>query len=111
MKISILKKVDMRKKIKGLKASCAAIGSNPYTDWQIVFFLSTIVALVIVGFGALTFFRVNNGTLYEIPKKKVAKVTTIDRKSLTNIIEFFEAKAARYSALKLQKNIYVDPSL
>lgn len=111
MKHNPLKKLHLRKKLHKFKQSCAAIGSNPFMDWQIVFFLFTIVAFAFVGFGALTFFRVNNGTLYEMPKKKVAKVTTIDRKSLTNIIEFFETKESRYNALKAQKTSYVDPSL
>lgn len=111
MKSNPFKKIQIGKKLKGFKGSFSSIGSNPFTDWQIVFFISSAIALASIGFGALTFFKVNNGTLYEIPAPKVVKVTTIDRKSLTNIIELFEAKQTRYNALKLQKNTYVDPSL
>ena len=111
MKFGIHKKINITKKMHAWKNAFSSIGTNPFTDWKIVFFVASFLIILGFAFGALTFYRVNNGTLYDMEQRKVIKVTTLDRKALSDIIEFFSLKEAKYNSLKQQRDFYVDPSL
>lgn len=104
-------KINIAQAYRKIKGSFAAIGTNPYTDWKIVFIFSFFLMIASMVFGVYLFNQINRGQLFDVEKKRPGAVTTVDRNALKNIIQTFNDKEAAFIRLQQEKERYEDPSI
>src|SRR3989344_2284838 len=72
---------------------------NAARDWRIVLISFVIFVLVVGAFNFYLFFRINRGDVF-LTNPESAKIETLDRTALRQIIDTFEKRAERFSELQ-----------
>lgn len=81
------------------------------THWKIAVMLFFVLFLVVAGAGFYLFVGVNNGELFTVQNAQVVSTDNFDTKSLSKVVEMFDARKADFEKFKTSDVISVDPSL
>lgn len=70
-----------------------------------------MLSVILAGASAYIYFQVKGGNFFTLTQTTTTEVTTVNRDKLTETVNFFEAKRARFEAEKNAPGTYVDPGV
>ena len=84
---------------------------NPYRHWEIIVVLSNIIVAFLAIFSIYLYFQITHGRFFQAPANMSQSVKTIDRKKLSDTLDYLETKEQRFQAEKATPRASIDPGL
>lgn len=83
---------------------------NPSRDWKAILAFVFVAGVMIIGFSAFLYWKINSGGFLTTFIKNDLPIETIDRGELKKIIGIYESKEKKFQILKNEKPVAIDPS-
>ena len=101
----------IRQYLKQRNKTMSFFGRNQYHDWMILVCFSFVgfVAAIIIGF--LFYYEMGQGNIFDGDVVYVPHTNTVDKQTLTNMIDKIELKTKNFESVKNLNVKISDPSL
>ena len=86
------------------------IGMDPFADWFFILLISTVLALVFIGFGVSLFLYINSDNVAVSSANAASTAGALNKAGLTKIITTFQDKKAAEALYVSGYHNSVDPS-
>lgn len=110
-----MKKFDIKKILGSLKPApkkqYRSVSAKAHHDWKMVIFFFSLVWVAVFLASLYIFFVINNGDLFQKDTETPSAQTTINKKALSDTVNFYSTKASKLQQLESNPPKAVDPSI
>ena len=112
LKLKLFSKKD--KKGGGKAASVKiplTILEKSHRDWRNLLLSAVVLGIMVVALDGYLLWRVNSGDIFTTETVTETNTTATDKKTLENVVKFFEGRAEAFEKFKSTPRTEIDPSL
>lgn len=80
----------------------AQFGRDARADWQLVFIVFLLINLILFTGNAFVYRQVNDGEIFQLPKREALLLQVLSREELRGAINFFDTKKQRLEELRVK---------
>ena len=102
-----IKKIYNRTDFSGL----SVLGRGQRFDWEILLAFFFVVIIIAVSFSVHVFLGVRAGDIFQEAYQAPVHNVNINKKALDQLVKDFAVRADNLKNLRIQKPVFVDPSL
>jgi hypothetical protein len=110
-----MKNFDIKKILASLKPTpqkqYRSISAKAHHDWKVVILLFSLVWVAVFLASLYIFFVINNGDFFQNDTVVTPPQTTINKKALSDTVDFYSTKAQKLNQLETNPPKVVDPSI
>lgn len=104
-------KISLNKLNRKIHGRLFGLGSNPETDWKIIFVSTLVLAVLVVVLSVFIFMKIDKGEIFVVEKSNEQGEKSLDTSLLKETVSYYENKAREFERIKGLIVPAVDPSL